>query len=161
MSGAAPEESDRRKADRAVARRCAAGDPVAQRALYDAHIERVERIVVGMIGGGADVADVVQDVFFRIFRSIARFRGDAELATWVSRITVNEVLELVGRVSGRRLRIERTDPQPGDARHTGADGTRAEALLGYTPQVTLEDGVAEEAAWVAHGLGLRAAEGAR
>jgi nucleoside-diphosphate-sugar epimerase len=77
------------------------------------------------------------------------------------RITVNEVLELVGRSSGRRLKIERTDAQPGDARHTGADGTRAEALLGYTPQVTLEDGLAEEAAWVAHGLGLRAAEGAR
>ena len=51
--------------------------------------------------------------------------------------------------------------QAGDARHTGADGTRAEALLGYDPQVTLEDGLAEEAAWVAHGLGQRAAEGAR
>jgi UDP-glucuronate 4-epimerase len=77
------------------------------------------------------------------------------------RITVNEVLELIGRSSGRRLKIERAEPQPGDARHTGADGTRAEALLGYTPQVGLEDGIAGEAAWVAHGLGLRAAEGAR
>jgi RNA polymerase sigma-70 factor, ECF subfamily len=91
VSGAAAEVSERRKADLAQARRCAAGDPVAQRALYDAHIDRVERLVTGMIGGGADVADVVQDVFFRIFRSIARFRGDAELSTWVSRITVNEV----------------------------------------------------------------------
>jgi RNA polymerase sigma-70 factor (ECF subfamily) len=91
VSGAAPEESARREADRATARRCAAGDPVAQRMLYDEHIERVERLVVSMIGGGADAADVVQDVFFRIFRSIGRFRGDAELATWVSRITVNEV----------------------------------------------------------------------
>jgi nucleoside-diphosphate-sugar epimerase len=77
------------------------------------------------------------------------------------RITVTEVLDLIGRASGRRLKIERTDAQPGDARHTGADGTRAEALLGYDPQVTLEDGIAEEAAWVAHGLGQRAAEGAR
>ncbi len=47
-----------------------------------------------MIEAGAtssDVSDVVQDVFFRVFRSVGRFRGDAELATWVSRITVNEV----------------------------------------------------------------------
>ena len=73
----------------------------------------------------------------------------------------NEVLELIGRSSGRRLRIERAEPQPGDARHTGADGTRAEALLGYTPQAGLEVGIAGEAAWVAHGLGLHAAEGAR
>ena len=91
MSGAAPGESERRKADLAQARRCAAGDPLAQRALYDAHIDRVERLVGGMIGGGADLADVVQDVFFRVFRSIGRFRGDSELGTWISRITVNEV----------------------------------------------------------------------
>ena len=77
------------------------------------------------------------------------------------RITVNEVLELIGRSSGRRLKIERAEAQPGDARHTGADGTRAEALLGYRPEVVLEDGIAGEAAWVAHGRGLPAAEGAR
>jgi UDP-glucose 4-epimerase len=77
------------------------------------------------------------------------------------RITLNEVLDLIGRSTGRRLRIERAPAQPGDARHTGADGTRAEALLGYRPEVRLEDGIADQAAWVAAGLGLRAAEGAR
>jgi UDP-glucuronate 4-epimerase len=71
------------------------------------------------------------------------------------------VLELVGQVTGRRLTIERAQAQPGDARHTGADGTRAEALLGYRPQVSLEDGLAGQAAWVAAGLGLGATRGAR
>ena len=70
------------------------------------------------------------------------------------RVALNEVLELVGRSTGRRLRIERGPAQPGDARHTGADGTRAEALLGYRPTVSLEDGLASEAAWVADVLGL-------
>jgi UDP-glucuronate 4-epimerase len=77
------------------------------------------------------------------------------------RVTLNQVLDLVGQVTGRRLRIERAPAQAGDARHTGADGTRAEALLGYLPQVPLEDGLAGQAAWVAAGLGLGASRGVR
>jgi UDP-glucuronate 4-epimerase len=70
------------------------------------------------------------------------------------RVTVNEVLDLVGRFTGRRLRVERAPAQAGDARHTGADGTRAEALLGYRPEVSLEAGLAQQAEWVAAELGL-------
>jgi nucleoside-diphosphate-sugar epimerase len=51
-------------------------------------------------------------------------------------------------VTGRRLRIDRRPPLPGDARHTGADGTRAEALLGYRPQTDLAAGLAAQVAWV-------------
>jgi UDP-glucuronate 4-epimerase len=70
------------------------------------------------------------------------------------RVTLNQMLDLIGRSTGRRLRVERAPAQAGDARHTGADGTRAEALLGYRPEVSIEDGLAEEAAWVAATMGL-------
>ena len=50
--------------------------------------------------------------------------------------------------TGRRLRINWRPPRPGDARHTGADGTRAEALLGYRPETNLADGMAAQVAWV-------------
>jgi nucleoside-diphosphate-sugar epimerase len=70
------------------------------------------------------------------------------------RVTLNQVLDLIGQCTGRRLRIVRAPAQAGDARHTGADGTRAEALLGYQPEVPLEDGLADQAAWVAAELGL-------
>jgi nucleoside-diphosphate-sugar epimerase len=71
------------------------------------------------------------------------------------RVTLNEVLELIDRVTGRRLRIVRAPSQPGDARHTGADGARAEALLDYRPEVDLETGLAREAAWVAGLVGVQ------
>jgi nucleoside-diphosphate-sugar epimerase len=74
------------------------------------------------------------------------------------RVTLNEVLELLARCTGRRLRIERAPAQLGDARHTGADGTRAEALLGYQPQVSLEEGLADQASWVASTLGIGTAQ---
>jgi UDP-glucose 4-epimerase len=124
----------------------------------------LERRPIPVYGDGQQTRDftyVADAVQANLLAMTAPVRAEAINVGGGRRITVNEVLELVGRSSGRRLKIERTDAQPGDARHTGADGTRAEALLGYTPQVTLEDGLAEEAAWVAHGLGLRAAEGAR
>jgi nucleoside-diphosphate-sugar epimerase len=77
------------------------------------------------------------------------------------RVTLNRVLELVGRCTGRRLRIEWRPAQAGDARHTGADGTRAEALLGYRPEVPLEEGIADQAAWIAAELGIGASRGSR
>jgi nucleoside-diphosphate-sugar epimerase len=62
--------------------------------------------------------------------------------------SVNEVLELIAAITGRRLRIEHAPPRPGDARHTGADGRRAELLLGWRPEVGLAEGLAEQAAWL-------------
>ncbi|HEX2157477.1 MAG TPA: NAD-dependent epimerase/dehydratase family protein [Actinomycetes bacterium] len=64
------------------------------------------------------------------------------------RISLHEALELVGMATGRPLRIDRRPPRPGDARHTGADGTRAEALLGYRPETDLATGLAAQVAWV-------------
>ena len=74
-------------------------------------------------------------------------------------IALEEVLDMVGRVTGRKLRIQREPPRPGDARHTGADGTRAEALLGYRPEVALADGLAAQAAWQAERYGATARSG--
>ncbi|HTE69311.1 MAG TPA: NAD-dependent epimerase/dehydratase family protein [Actinomycetes bacterium] len=68
------------------------------------------------------------------------------------RATLNEVLELVGEATGRQLRIHRRPAPAGDVRHTGADGTRAEALLGYRPQTDLASGIAAQAAWVGRRL---------
>jgi nucleoside-diphosphate-sugar epimerase len=64
------------------------------------------------------------------------------------RITLNETLDLIGQTTGRRLHIDRRSASPGDVRHTGADGTRAEALLGYRPQTELAAGLAAQAAWM-------------
>jgi nucleoside-diphosphate-sugar epimerase len=79
----------------------------------------------------------------------APFQAEAVNVGGGRRVTLNEVLDLIGRITGRRLRIIRAPSQPGDARHTGADGARAEALLGYRPEVDLETGLEREGAWVA------------
>ncbi len=46
-------------------------------------------------------------------------------------------------VSGRRLEPEFTDPRKGDIRHSLADVTRAKEKLGFSPKVSLEEGLSE------------------
>ncbi len=65
------------------------------------------------------------------------------------RVTLNEVLDLVGRITGRPIAIHRAPARRGDALHTGADGKKAAVLLHYLPEVSLEDGLARQAAWQA------------
>jgi UDP-glucose 4-epimerase len=69
-----------------------------------------------------------------------------------SRVSINEVLDTVGRVTGRRLRIERGPAQKGDMRDTYADTTLARADLAFAPTVTVADGLAAEARWLASTL---------
>ena len=65
-----------------------------------------------------------------------------------SRVSVLEILDIVARVTGRPLRIEHGPPQKGDMRDTWADTSRARADLGFSPAVTLEDGLTEEYRWL-------------
>ncbi|MGC4118995.1 MAG: sigma-70 family RNA polymerase sigma factor [Myxococcales bacterium] len=42
-------------------------------------------------GPGADVDDVVHDVFLKVYQHLPEFRGESQLSTWLFRITANEV----------------------------------------------------------------------
>jgi UDP-glucose 4-epimerase len=69
-----------------------------------------------------------------------------------SRVTVNHVLELVERVTGRPVRVRREADQKGDMRDTFADTTRARTELGFAPLTSLEAGLAAESQWIARQL---------
>ncbi len=65
-----------------------------------------------------------------------------------SRITVNEVLQTVESIVNKPLNISYQDRQWGDAKHTGADTTRAKRELGFSPVVSVKEGLKKEASWV-------------
>ena len=65
-----------------------------------------------------------------------------------SRVSVNDVLAMIERVTGRRPRVNVDPAQKGDMRHTYADTSRALADLGYAPSVGLEQGLAAEYQWL-------------
>jgi UDP-glucose 4-epimerase len=64
-----------------------------------------------------------------------------------SRVTVNQVVELIGRVSGMAVVVNRAGEQKGDMRHTYADTSQAQRDLGFNPSVTLEEGLRKQFLW--------------
>jgi nucleoside-diphosphate-sugar epimerase len=65
-----------------------------------------------------------------------------------SRVSMNQVIEIIGRVAGRPLEVRREPAQKGDMRDTYADTTLARADLGFSPSVTLEQGIEAEYRWL-------------
>ena len=65
-----------------------------------------------------------------------------------SRVTMNHVLDLISKVTGRPVAIEREPKQKGDMRHTYADTSAARRDLGFAPRVTLEEGLTQQYRWI-------------
>jgi UDP-glucose 4-epimerase len=65
-----------------------------------------------------------------------------------SRVELLDVFELIRRVTGRPLRLQTIEPQPGDMRDTYADTTHARGDLGFVPAVTLEEGLRAQFQWM-------------
>lgn len=63
-------------------------------------------------------------------------------------MTVNQVIQLLGALLGRSLRVEYLGTEHGDVRHTSANTQWAARVLGYTPRVSLKAGLAAEIAWI-------------
>jgi RNA polymerase sigma-70 factor (ECF subfamily) len=74
----------------ALIERCAAGDDVACAELVAEHQRMVFNLGVHLLGSRDEAADLSQEVFLRVFRTIHRFRGQSSLRTWIYRIAVNQ-----------------------------------------------------------------------
>ena len=64
-----------------------------------------------------------------------------------SRLSILEVLDLLGGMIGERLDARFTDRAKGDVTDTWADTTLARRELGYRPAVSIEEGLAREVSW--------------
>lgn len=92
--------------DKQLVARCLAGDRAAERALYDAHVDRVYRLAF-RLAGDADLAqDFTQETFIRAFDRLGQYRGDASLSTWLHTIATS--VSLNGMRSVTRLRAQST-----------------------------------------------------
>lgn len=66
------------------------------------HEARLYALAWRMLHNRADVEDAVQEAFVKAYRSLNRFRGDAKFSTWLYRIAVNHILNMLRR--GSRMR---------------------------------------------------------
>lgn len=97
--------------------RVLAGDRLAARALYDAHVGRVHRLAHRMTGDAQLAREVTQDTFVKALSHLDQFRGDAQFTTWLHRVTVSVALNAMRRVKrlhGRETSIDDVDLAVGD-----------------------------------------------
>src|SRR5213596_1727469 len=65
-------------------------DEAAARSIMRRHNRRLYRVARSVLRNDSETEDVVQEAYIRAFTNIDNFRGDCSLATWLTRITLNE-----------------------------------------------------------------------
>ena len=89
--------------DAELVRRALARDDIAFRIIMERHNRRLYRIARGILRNDTEAEDVVQEAYVKAFTHLDGFRGDSSLATWLSRIVMNEAL---GRLRRERLAVD-------------------------------------------------------
>jgi RNA polymerase sigma-70 factor (ECF subfamily) len=112
--------------ERELAQRSLARDDQAFRIIMSRYNRRLYRIARGIVRNDNDAEDVVQEAYVKAFMHLADFRGEASLATWLSRITINEAL---GRLRRKRTRKEVAQ----------IDDQRTQAEIIPFPQMTTQE----------------------
>ncbi len=77
----------------AVIKRVLEGDRNAFRILVDSYSGIVYRIAYSMGGNSHDAQDVVQEVFYRAYRSLSSYNPERPFKAWINRIAVNYILD--------------------------------------------------------------------
>jgi RNA polymerase sigma-70 factor (ECF subfamily) len=110
-----------RLSDPILVRRAKDGDRQALAALCERHAPKVERLSRHLLGDGEDARDAAQEALAKLCARIRQFRGEAQFATWLHRLTVNTCRDVSDRQRRRRW-----EPLVED-RRVAADGDPARA----------------------------------
>lgn len=120
-----------------LANRIADRDPGAVRLVTERNNQRLFRAAWSVLGQRAEAEDAVQSAYLQAFAAIERFRGEASLSTWLTRIVLNEAL-------GRRRAAKRRRKQMDTDSVVVMEDYRAKLMRGSTPASSPEGAAARE-----------------
>lgn len=96
-------DASKSETDEELVRRCQAGDNGAFERLVLRYQETVFRLIYHIVGKNADIEDIAQEVFLRVYKGISKFRFDAAFKTWLTRITLNYCLKFLNKQKAKPL----------------------------------------------------------
>ncbi len=106
---------------------------------------------VAIFGNGEQTRDFtfVSDIVAANLKA-ATYTGDETIFNigGGSRISVNRVLDIIGKYADGDFDVQYQEMEKGDVKHTYADTSRARRELGFEPRFSLEEGLDREAAWI-------------
>jgi len=133
-------------ADSDLVSRAAGGDVTAFQTLVERHRSMVYRVAYQFAGNHYDAEDIAQEVFLKVYRSLDRFRQDAQLTSWLYRIVMNACIDHRRRQSPalsapfgedaerRLLNTPEARPGPEDHAYAGELGQVLEGEIARLPQ---------------------------
>lgn len=101
MSAAADDEPAG-SVDVALAQAVVAGEPWAQREVWDRYAPMVRGVLYRALGPGHDFEDLLQDVFLRVFDRVSGLRAPGALRSFIYSVTVRVVRWEIRRAQSRR-----------------------------------------------------------
>lgn len=78
------------------------GAPAAFRQVVEQYKHRVVNTCYRFVHDQEEAEDLAQETFVEVFRSVARFRGESDLSTWIYRIAVTKSLDFLRKQSRAR-----------------------------------------------------------
>jgi RNA polymerase sigma-70 factor, ECF subfamily len=81
---------------------CRRGDRAALHVVFTAHAPYLERMLIRIVGPSPEVEDLLQITFLGAIRAFPRFRGEAQVRTWLARIAIRTAQERLRSAERRR-----------------------------------------------------------
>ena len=106
--------------DRTLIARVLAGDPSAERAMYDAHVDRVYRLAYRVAGDDDLARDFTQEAFIRAFDRLPSFRRESSFGTWLYTIAMSVALNGIRSIKRLRTREVAIDAAESLGKHDRA-----------------------------------------
>lgn len=79
-----------------------AGKQTAYSQLLDDYQQKVFSTCISFVPNKEDAEDIAQEVFLEVFKSVANFKGDSKLSTWIYRIATNKSLEFIRKKNTKK-----------------------------------------------------------
>lgn len=115
--------------------RLKSGDELAMAELAEQYSSKVYQLAFRYLRNKEDAEEITQDVLFKVYRKVGAFRGDAQLSSWIYRITFNAAMSRL-----RTARYQRTQDE--ERQHVqNADG---ELIAASRPDVADWSQMADE-----------------
>jgi RNA polymerase sigma factor (sigma-70 family) len=84
-------------ADEEVVRRVIAGEKGLYEILLRRYNQTLYRVVRGYLREEADVEDIMQETYLKVYEKLHQYKGEATFSTWLIRIGINEALQRIKR----------------------------------------------------------------
>ena len=123
--------------DEAIVHRVRGGDTAIYEILVRRHNQRLYRTIRAILRTDQDVEDVMQQAYVDAYLHLDQFKGQAQFATWLTRIAVNRAIRR-GQGDRRQLELVTSDSEIA-IEHTRAPGLDPEhSMYGHELKTVLE-----------------------